>query len=267
MRVSFPITMSRSANAWTRRLAPLLTLVLVLAAWQLVFALRLYPTFLIPSPQMVWEKAAQVLRDGTLWAHLLATSEAMVWGLLWGVSIGTLLGYLIAKLPLAEVLLTPLIVAFQATPIVAYAPLLIIWFGSGMTSKVVTCAVIVFFPTLMNTVVGVRQIPPRLRDLMRALSATRWQTLCKLELPAILPVWLTGLKTSATLAVIGVVVGEFLSADRGLGHWVKLARSQYDTALVFVGVLTMTALALTFYSLVYLLEWRLLKWQRQSRSV
>lgn len=252
-------------GVWARRVMPFLTFLLVVLGWQALFNSKTYPAFLIPSPQSVLEKALEVMADGTLLVHFGATTEAMILGLLWGVSIGTVLGYIIAKQPLFEALFTPLIVAFQATPIVAYAPLLIIWFGSGMTSKVVTCAVIVFFPTLMNTVVAMRQIPPLLRDLMRALSANALQMFHKLELPAILPVWLTGFKTSATLAVVGVVVGEFISAERGLGHLVKLARNQYDTSLVFVGVFTMTALALSFYGFVYLLEWRLLAWQRSSR--
>ncbi|MDQ7033462.1 MAG: ABC transporter permease subunit [Anaerolineae bacterium] len=142
--------------------------------------------------------------------------------------------------------------------------MLIIWFGSGVMSKIITTAIIVFFPTLMNVVVGLRNVPQNLRELMRSMKATSLQTFFKLEVPAALPVMLTGLKTSATLAVIGAVVGEFVGASEGLGFLVISARSRFDTPLVLVTVFTMTALALSFYLLISLLERALLRWQRHS---
>lgn len=251
-------------RVWLRRFSPLLTFGLLLLAWHLITANELYPAFLIPPPADVAETFVEVVQDGTLWKHTSVTLQEMTFGLLIGVSLALLIGYLIAKIPLLEDILAPVIVAFQSTPIVAYAPLLIIWFGTGMTSKIITCAIIVFFPTLMNTIVGIRSIPSGLRDVMRALRANRWQMFIKLEVPAAMPVLLTGLKTSATLAVIGAVVGEFINASVGLGTLITLARNQYNTPLVFVAVFTMTALALSFYAMVSLLEWRLLAWQRRS---
>jgi NitT/TauT family transport system permease protein len=117
----------------------------------------------------------------------------------------------------------------------------------------------------MNTVVGIRNVPQPLHDLMRAMRATRWQTFIKLEVPAAMPVLLGGLKISATLAVIGAVVGEFLGANAGLGFLITLARSQYDTSLVFVAVVMLAVIARTLYGLVALLEWIMLGWQRGSR--
>lgn len=259
---------SRSWHRWRkhlRRLAPLLTALILLAGWQLVTAMELYPAFIIPPPADVAQTFFEVLGDGTLWTHLRPTLEETIIGLFIGASIGTIIGYLIAKNPLLEDLLSPVIVAFQSTPIVAYAPLLIIWFGTGPTGKIITCAVIVFFPALMNTVVGIRNVPQSLRDVMRSMRATRWQMFIKLEIPAAMPVLLTGLKTSATLAVIGAVVGEFVGAREGLGFLVTLARNQYDTPLVFVAVFTMTAIALSLYTLISLLEWHLLAWQRRQQ--
>lgn len=253
-----------SRQGW-RRFTPLLTFALLLAGWQIITTLKIYPEFLIPTPAQVVAAFSEVAQDGTLWKHTGVTLQEMLVGLAIGVSIGTLLGYAIARLPILEDLLSPVIVAFQSTPIVAYAPLLIIWFGSGTTSKIVTCAVIVFFPALMNTIVGVRNVPAEQRDLMRSMSGNFWQTFIKLEVPAAMPVLLTGLKTSATLSVIGAVVGEFVSAGEGLGYLVMSARHQYNTPLVYVAVFTMTGLALTLYMLITLLEWRLLHWQRRSR--
>jgi NitT/TauT family transport system permease protein len=157
--------------------------------------------------------------------------------------------------------ISPFLVASQAVPIVAIAPLLIIWFGSGIFSKVLICALIVFFPVLVNTIVGIRAVPRALNELMRSLRASRWQILWTLEIPAALPVFLGGLRIGATLSVIGAVVGEFVGADRGLGFLINVGRGQYDTALVFVAIFTLIALALSLYGLVLLLEKRLLAWQ------
>jgi NitT/TauT family transport system permease protein len=256
---------SKHIKTYIQRLSPLLTFLVLLSLWHWVTAMEFYPAFIIPPPIAVYDTFSEALSSGMLLEHMQTTLEEMVYGLLFGVSIGLLLGYAIGKFPLLERILSPIIVAFQSTPIVAYAPLLIIWFGSGTTSKIITTAVIVFFPTLINTIVGVRSVSPQLRDLMLSLNATRWQMFTRLEIPSALPMVLAGLKTSSTLAVIGAVVGEFVSSGSGLGYLVTLARNQYDTPLVIVAVLTMTAIALTLYSFVAFLEWRLLAWQRRSR--
>jgi len=251
---------------WLRRIMPLITLFVLVGGWQLVFMSGIYPEFIIPSPGQVWTEFVESVQDGTLLMHSWVTLQEMLYGLTIGLSIAALLGYLIAHNELLEDLLSPIIVAFQATPVVAYAPLLIIWFRDGITGKVITTAIIVFFPMLMNVIVGIRSVPKNLHDLMRVVKASRWEIFTKLEVPSALPVILTGLKTSVTLAVIGAVVGEFVNANAGLGYLVNIARgSQFNTPLVFVAVLTMTALALSLYLLVSLLEHWLLKWQRRSR--
>lgn len=245
-----------------RRFVPLFTLTLILLIWQGITALQLYPAFIIPPPITVLEKFGSVLSDGTLWQHTSSTMINVLAGSAIGVLLAVSLGYWIAKTPMLEELLSPVIVAVQSTPVVAYAPLLVIWFGSGPTSKIVTSALIVFFPMLMNTIVGIRNTPSDQRDLMRSMHATRWQTFTKLEIPSALPLLMGGLKVSATLAVIGAVVGEFVSAKAGLGFLINLARNQYDTPLVFVAVLTLTVLARTLYGLVALVERRLLTWKK-----
>jgi NitT/TauT family transport system permease protein len=245
-------------------LAPIIGVLLLLLVWELVTRLKIYPEFIIPTPRAVLEQFWEVLLDGRLWLHTSTTLLQMGLGLVVGISSGIALGYLIAKSRLFEQALSPIVVAMQSTPVVAYAPLLVIWFGTGMTSKVVTCALIVFFPMLMNTIVGIHTVPPSLRDLMHSLRATRWQMFAHLEVPAALPVLLGGLKVSATLAVIGAVVGEFISANAGLGYLVKIARDSYDTPLVVVAVLMLALVARVMYGIVALLEHRLLAWQRRS---
>src|SRR5512143_9132 len=181
-------------------------------------------------------------------------------GLVSGLGLATIVGYLVAKSRALERVLSPYLVASQAVPLVAIAPLLVIWFGPGMFSKILICAMIVFFPVLVNTIFGVRAVPPALHDLMRSLHASRGQILMKLEIPAALPVFLGGLRIGATLSVIGAVVGELVGSDRGLGFLINLGRGQYDTALVFVAVFMLIALALALYGLVSLAEKKLLVW-------
>ncbi len=232
-----------------------------LSLWWLIARLADLPAFILPSPAQVAARFWKALADGSLLLHSTVTLQEVLLGLLAGTVFATGLGYLIAKSRLFERLVAPYLVATQAIPIVAIAPLLVIWFGPGMFSKVLICGLIVFFPVLVNTVVGVRAVPKSLHDLMGSLRATRWQILRHLELPAALPILLGGLRIGATLSVIGAMVGEFVGADRGLGFLVNVARGQYDTALVFVAVFTLITLALALYGIVAFLESRLLVWQ------
>lgn len=252
-------------QAWQAYLVPV-SLLLALIVWELVVRIGNFPVWLLPPPGLVWARFWQVVMNGSLLRHSLITLFEVLAGLALGVAAATCLGYLLAKSRVVERLLSPYIVASQAVPIVAIAPLLVIWFGPGLSSKVLICALIVFFPVLVNTVVGLRSVPEELRDLMRSLQASRWQTLILLEMPAALPAFLGGLRIGATLAVIGAVVGEFVGADRGLGFMINVARNQFDTALVFVAVVTLVAMALVLYGLVTLLEARLLSWRERPEQ-
>jgi NitT/TauT family transport system permease protein len=239
----------------------LISIIFAILLWFLITLWFDLPEFFLPSPQVVWQRFVDSIQDGILIKHTASTLSEVIGGLVIGISVAALLGYVLAKSRPIEKLLAPYIVASQSIPIVAIAPLLVIWFGSGKLSKVLISALIVFFPILVNTIVAVRSVPEDLRDLMRSLQATRWQIFSKLELPAALPVLLGGLKIGATLSVIGAVVGEFVAADEGLGFLINLARGMYDTPMVFVAVLTLIAMALILYSLVAILEYRFLYWQ------
>lgn len=264
MELTFHQKTERSRFSAVRHIAPFLGILTLLILWELVTRLKLYPVFIIPPPRAVLDEFWKILTDGRLWLHTSTTLLQMGLGLALGLSTGVVLGYLIAKSRLLEQALSPIVVALQSTPVVAYAPLLIIWFGTGVVSKVVICALIVFFPMLMNTILGIHGVPTSLRDLMRSLRASRLQTFTQLEIPAALPVLLGGLKVSATLAVIGAVVGEFVSANAGLGYLVKSARDSYNTPLVIVAVLMLALIARLMYGMVSLLETRLLSWQTRS---
>jgi NitT/TauT family transport system permease protein len=254
---------NRSQHNHTRLIPPT-AILLALALWEALTRFGGLPAFILPSPIMVAERFVTALGDGSLLRHTAVTLFEVLMGLLTGTCSAILLGYAIAKSRAFEQMVSPFLVASQAVPIVAIAPLLVIWFGQGIFSKVLICALIVFFPVLVNTVVGLRAVPRSLNELMRSLRASRWQMLRFLEIPSALPIFLGGLQIGATLSVIGAVVGEFVGADKGLGFLINVGRGQYDTALVFVAVFTLVALALTLYGIVIYLEHRLLAWQDKN---
>jgi NitT/TauT family transport system permease protein len=256
-----PVRMIRRRESFLRRWSALISLVFALLFWQALVSLNVLPSYQLPAPATVWAEFTEWIANGKLWPHILTTTIEVLSGLAIGVSLALLLGYLIAHSPFLEDFVSPVVVALQSTPVVAYAPLLVIWFP-GITSKTVTSSLIVFFPMLMSTVVSIRNVPEPLRNLMRVSQASRWDTLRKLEIPAALPVLLSGLKTAATLSVIGAVVGELVNASSGLGYLVRLGMSQYDTPLVFVAVILLASLALGLYRIVAILESRLLRWQQ-----
>jgi NitT/TauT family transport system permease protein len=239
----------------------IISLLAGLLAWWLATRTSELPAFVLPTPQAVWNRFGAALTDGSLAFHAGATLAEILMGLSLGVGLATIIGYAVAKSRAVERVLSPYLVASQAIPLVAIAPLLVIWFGPGMFSKILICGMIVFFPVLVNTIVGVRAVPPALHDLMRSLHARREQILLKLEIPAALPVFLGGLRIGATLSVIGAVVGELVGADRGLGFLINVGRGQYDTALVFVAVFVLIGMALCLYGVVAWLESRALHWQ------
>ncbi len=232
-------------------------------AWYLIARYSGIPNFILPSPLSVWTRFLKALRDGSLIYHTSITLVEIVLGLLVGAIFATIVGYVLAKSRSLEKVLSPYLVASQAIPVVAIAPLLVIWLGDGILSKVVICALIVFFPILVNTIVGVRAVPTALYDLMNSLHASRSQILWKVEVPASLPVFLGGLRVGATLSVIGAIVGELVSAEKGLGFLLQLGDFQYDTPMVFVAVFMLITLALMLYGIVTLLEKRFLKWQEK----
>jgi len=252
------------ARAFAGRNRHLLLVPVVIAftilLWDGLVRWQQYPAFVLPAPAVVARRFAQAAAEGMLWRHASTTMTEIALGLLLGVSTALVMGYVLGKNRTIERLVAPYIVASQSVPVVALAPLLVIWFGTGLLSKVLVVALIAFFPTLISTIVGLRGVDVDLRDLMRSLKASRWQTFHMLELPASLPVLFGGLKLSVILAVVGAVVGEFMGASSGLGYMINLARGVLDTPLLFVAILSLVILAQLLYGAVALLERRALRW-------
>jgi len=257
----------RRLALYPRLVSIFLTLAGAILLWQLATEWWHFPSFILPSPLLVWQRLIEALSKGTLQRNTIVTLYEVLTGLLIGVSIAIVLGYFLAKSKWFERILAPYIIASQSVPIVAIAPLLVIWFGPGILSKILICALIVFFPVLVNTIVGLRSVSDDLRDLMRSLRANHWQMIRYLEIPAALPVLLGGLRIGATLSVIGAVVGEFVGADRGLGFLINAARGRYDTALVFVAVFILILLAMSLFGLVLFAESRLLTWSQKPEEI
>ena len=237
----------------------------LLLGWQLLVVWGAYDRFILPGPVDVWRQLTIVAGDGRLLKHSLITISEVLPGLAIGLLVATPLGYLLAKSPLAERLISPYLIASQAIPVIAIAPLLTIWVRSTYWARVLVAVLVVFFPILVNIIAGLRSVSPELYELMRSLQATRGQIFRKLELPAALPIILAGLKVGATLSVIGALVGEFVQPKtEGLGYLLITARFQFKTDLVFVVLVTLAAIALAMYGLVALAEKRLLRWQAQT---
>jgi NitT/TauT family transport system permease protein len=225
--------------------AALGSLLAFLVVWKLATVIGGYPEFILPAPEVVVERGARAIGSGVLWEHAAVTLLEVVLGFAVGASVAVLTGIALGKSLLVERVLSPYLVAAQAVPILALAPLLDIWFGGGLLARVVICALIVFFPIAIATMVGIRSTDPLLDELL-------------LESPSALPVLFGGLRVGVTLAVIGAVVAEWAGASVGLGVLINIAnQGLFDTPLMFVALATLAIIGLVFYGLVVLVERRL----------
>ncbi len=263
--------MRRRFLAWLEARPTWLTIAisfgLLLVIWQMLVVLGDLPPFILPGPAAVVAALIDLIADGRLLRHALVTLSEVIPGLALGAGVALPLAYLLTKSPLAERLISPYLIASQAIPIIAVAPLLTIWIQSWYWSRVLVAALVVFFPILINSIAGLRSVPREFYDLMRSLRAGKGQVFRKLELPAALPTVLAGLKVGATLAVIGALVGEFVQPkSQGLGFLLVTARYQFKTDEVFAVLLTLGVMALGLYGLVALAERRLLRWRRFGHS-
>ncbi len=230
-----------------------------LIAWKAVVVIGAYPVFILPAPEVVADRFIRAWVEGTIQPHLAGTLQEIFLGFATGTGAALLVGYVLARSPLVERLISPYIVAAQATPILALSPLLVLWFGPGLLGKVVICSLIVFFPVAVATMVGIRSVDKRLLELGRSLRANRRQVVLTLEIPAALPSILGGMRVGVTLAVVGAIVGEWAGADRGLGVLINLARgSLFDIPLLFATLLTIALVGMALYLVVVLLERRLI---------
>jgi NitT/TauT family transport system permease protein len=237
--------------------AALVSLAAFLVFWKLVTIVGGYPEYILPTPEAVATEAIDAIGSGILWQHTSTTLLEVVLGFLVGATVAVLTGIALGKSLVVERVLSPYIVAAQAVPILALAPLLAIWFGGGLLARVVICALIVFFPIAIATMVGIRSADPQLDEMLRSLGARSAQRTRLLEIPSALPVIFGGLRVGVTLAVIGAVVAEWAGASVGLGVLINIAnQGLFNTALMFVALAALAIIGLVFYGMVVVVERR-----------
>ncbi len=238
----------------------------IIVLWQITVDLLRIPHYIIPSPYRIFQ--ALISQDAARFLyHCSVTLEEIVLGFVIGCSAGILIGISIAYSGILEKTLYPVAIAVKVTPVVAVAPLIVIWFGPYVLSKVVIVAMISFFFPVVNTVLGLKSVDPMLIDLMRSISATEWRIFVKVKFPATLPYIFSALKVSITAAVIGAVVGEFVGAVSGLGFLILVAASSVDSPEMFAIILTLAVLGIILFACVSLLERILIPWAGQQTKV
>ena len=233
---------------------------LFVVVWQAIVIIGDYPPYILPGPAVVAERFVSGWFDGIIGPHFWTTLREVLLGLAVGGVAGLLTGILLARSGLAARVLSPYIVAAQATPILALAPLIALWFGTGLWSRVLICALICFFPIAVGTMVGIRSVDPRLIELGRSFRASRRQRLMRIEVPSALPQILGSLRVGVTLAVVGAIVAEWAGGDSGLGVLINLARgSMFDIPLMFATLVTIGLLGIALYLIVVAIERRLVR--------
>ena len=252
--------MSASQQASMRRgaIASLVLLMVFLAGWQWGPNLIGIPSFIVPPLSMVFEESLRMWKVNHLAFHTGVTALEVLAGFVLGSLLGAAIGYVLGMSPTAEVALSPYILALQIAPKVAFAPLFILWMGFSITPKILVALLIVFFPILVNVMTAVRGVDPDLINLARAFKATRAQIFWKIEFPASMPPLFAGLRIGSTLAVVGVVVGELVGGNMGLGYLLSFGEGQANTPMVFVTILMLTLVGGIAYLAVILVEQRIL---------
>lgn len=249
------------------RLLSAALLVLLLGSWELVVRQWGLSALVLPAPLAIAASLWSGLASGYFWPHVVSTIQALLLGLAAGSAVGLLAGMILAESQLLESIFKPYVVVSQVVPKLALAPLFVLWFGFGMLPTVLITALICFFPLMENTLTGLRMVDAQRLQLFRMLGATRLQTLLRLKLPTALPAILAGLRVAVVLALVGVVVAEFMGASKGLGAVVIAAQGMMDTTLMFAALVLIAAIGLVLYQLCLVLERRLLRSHGYSDSL
>jgi NitT/TauT family transport system permease protein len=237
------------------------SLALVLLVWQTVVIVQDYPPFILPAPTLVIQRLATELAGETLQRHITITLSAALSGFSIALALSLSLGYLLARTRTFDRVLTPLLAASQAVPIVAVAPLIVLWVGVGLESRVLVATLVTFFPILSATLVAFRSVPRELIDMARISGANRWHLLRYVEAPLALPGIFGGVKAGLALATTGAVVGEFIGGRDGLGALINIARGLFDTPLMFVALTVLAGITLLLFLLALLIERLLITWE------
>jgi NitT/TauT family transport system permease protein len=235
-------------------------LVIVVILWKLAIAVFNISEFTLPQPEDVLAGTKDLIESQGFWTHVWVTMAETLIGfgiaLVFGVAMGAVLG----RVLWLERALRPMIVASQVVPKVALVPLFIVWFGFGMTSKIVIAALLAFFPIMLNVILGVRSVDPGHHDVMRSLNAGRWDTFWKLEYHSTMPYVLAGMEIGIVFAIIGAVVGEYLGGNEGMGYLITTSLNELNAERLFGVILVLTLMGFALFLAVVALKRFLIPW-------
>jgi NitT/TauT family transport system permease protein len=240
-------------TAWS-----VLVALLFLAAWQWLPGWWGVPEFILPNASKTWDELFRIYGSERLLWHSGITALEVVIGFVLGAALGAAMGYALGLSPQVEAILSPYLLALQIAPKVAFAPLFVMWLGYTIYPKILVAILIVFFPVLINVLTAMRNLDADMINLARSFSATRLQVFFKVQCPATLPSLFSGLRIASTLAVIGVVVGELVGGNMGLGYLLVFFEGQGNTAGVFVVIGALTLIGILAYYAVVIAENRVL---------
>jgi NitT/TauT family transport system permease protein len=251
---------------WLEPIAVIATFAVAVYAWEIFAQFKNLPSFFLPKPSVIAAHFVTAVQDGTLPRHLSITWAEALFAFTIAFIFASLVGYGLAKSPLLERIVSPYLLASQSLPVFAIAPFVLIWLGNGFTANALMGALVAFFPMLINTIVSIRSVSAEQREVLRSYAADTWQVFTKLEMPAALPIIFAGARVGITLSVIGVLVVELFWADRGLGFLLNFAQRQFDTPLLFAGIVTLLIMNLTMYIALSLLQRIVMPWRYVPRD-
>ena len=247
-------------------LIPLVFVVFV-GAWEWVVRAWNIPAFLVPAPSTVAGALARGVRSGLYLANFWVTLCEALLGFVIAAASGIMVGAVIAQFRLAEQTFYPYLVALQTLPKIAIAPLIIVWFGFGISSKVIIAATVAFFPVLVNVIVGLKTIDPAKLDLMRSLRASRWQTFRLVTFPNALPFVFAGLDIAIVFSVLGAIVGEFVGAQKGLGNLILQFNFSLDIAGVFAVLILLSVMGVALHLTMQAVQRHVIFWAEPDETI
>jgi len=251
-----------SSRGLRRLVLPFVAVGIILIVWEIGVRANDIPFYILPAPSAIYQSLEKDVSSLIMWGNLYVTAKETLLGFVFGALLGFVIGIFLAEFPIIDDTFYPLIVAFQSMPKVAIAPLLLIWFGFGLESKIAIAALLAFFPVLVNTALGLRSTDLRQEELMHSLAASRWQVFSMVRFFNALPSVFAGLELAMVFSAIGAIVGEFVGARAGLGYMIQQRNAETDIAGIFAILFILGVFGATTTYTVRLLAARIVFWQQ-----
>lgn len=249
-------------------LSRLLYILIAVGLWHGIVTVFKVKEFVVPSPASVFKSVfgVQTIAEATWWEHIFTTLSEILTAFAFTAAIGFLLSLVITWSKVAKGILMPVISVFNSLPKIVLAPLFLIWLGYGFAANVTIAILVAFFPIVLNTTVGLESVDEDLLDLVRYLNASKSQVFLKIRIPNSLPFVFSGLKISATMSVVGAIVGEFVASSKGLGFVIKDSQAMLNTPPMFASLIMISAIGLGLFGFIAWLEKILMPWHREARE-